>query len=198
VTWGEGVYTGITNLEVAAYDAYAWDIANIAGGRVKYTVCDSTAVNGYYRHESDVGRGMGHSSDMYGISLQQKIDGVTLEPGFFSVHGDNLLFQETTTGINHPLGSLMMIYSVQFSGGADTYYLKATTKLGKTVLYALYSYTVNEVLPYNGQELNVVLKQPVTDRLSVALKVGAGYRDMQNGSANTTATDTRLFVTYNF
>lgn len=198
VSWAEGVYTGITNLEVAAYDAYAYDIANIAGGRAKYKLTGTTAVNGYYRHESDVGKGADRSSDMAGVSVEQKVGSVTLEPGYFGVYGDDLLFQETTTGINHPLGSLMMIYTGQFAGDSDTAYLKATTKIGKTKLYALYTYTWNDLLPYDGQELNGVVTQPIGDRLSIALKVGAGYRDYDSGTENTFATDTRLFVTYNF
>jgi len=197
VTWAEAVNTSITNLEIAVYDAYAHDIANIAGSRVKYTLTDTTALNGYYRHESDAGNGAERSTDMFGASVEQKIGGVTLEPGFFSVHGDNLLFQELTTGINHPLGASMMLYSGMFNGGADTYYLKAATKIGKTALYALYNYTLNDVTPYDGQELNVVVKQPIGDRLSVSLKVGAGYRDSNNAADDTFATDTRLFVTYN-
>lgn len=198
ITWVEAVYTGITNLELAVYDAYAHDIANIAGLRAKYKLTDDTTLNGYYRHEGDVGRGAEHNSDMFGASVQQKIGSVTLEPGYFGIYGDGLLFQETTTGINHPLGSLMLIYTGQFAGDSDTFYLKATTKVGKTALYALYSYTWNNSLSYDGQELNVVVKQPIGDRLSVALKVGAGYRDDRNGGADTVATDTRLFVTYNF
>lgn len=198
VSWVEGAYTGITNLEIAAYDAYAYDIANIAGSRVKYKICDKTAVNGYYRHEEDVGKNAERSSDMFGTSIEQKIGSVTMEPGFLSVHGDNLLFQETTTGINHPLGSSMMIYPGMFNGGADTYYLKATTRIGKTSLYALYNYTVHEVSPYDGQELNVVVKQPIGDRLTVALKVGAGYRGYKNTADDTVATDARLSVTYDF
>ena len=199
VSWVEAVYTGITNLEVAVYDAYAHDIANIAGGRVKYTFSDATAINGYYRHETDVGRGADHSSDMFGASIQQKVGCVTLEPGFLSIGGDTLAFSEAGTGINHPLGSSMMIYSGQFSGGADTAYIKAVTKIDKTVLYALYNYTWNSKLPYDGQELNVVVKQLVTDKLTVALKVGVGYRDGKNAATGDTfASDTRLFVTYNF
>jgi hypothetical protein len=198
ISWAEGVSTGITNLEIAAYDAYAHDIANIAGGRIKYTLTDTTALNGYYRNETDVGKGAEHSSDMFGASVEQKVGGVTLEPGYFGVHGDGLLFQETTTGINHPLGSLMMIYTGQFSGDSDTAYIKAATKIGKTKLYALYTHTWNDILPYDGQELNGVVTQPIGDRLTVSLKVGAGYRDGKNAGDDTFATDTRLFVTYNF
>ncbi|MBI9019869.1 MAG: hypothetical protein JEZ10_01265 [Verrucomicrobia bacterium] len=198
VTWVEAVYTGITNLEVAVFDAYAYDWVNLAGGRVKYTLSDTTALHGYYRHENDVGRGANHSSDMVGASVRQKIGGVTLEPGFLSVGGDTLAFSELGTGINHPLGSSMMIYSGQFEGGAKTAYLKAGAKIDKTVLYALYNCTWNDKTPYNGQELNVVVKQPIGDRLTVALKVGAGYRDSRTGRADTFASDARLFVTYNF
>jgi hypothetical protein len=198
VTWVEAVYTGITNLELAVYDAYAHDIANIVGGRAKYKLADATALNGYYRHESDVGKGADRRSDMAGVSLEQKIGGVTLEPGYFGVCGDGLLFQETTTGINHPLGSSMMIYPKMFNGGADTCYLKATTKIGQTALYALYNYTTHKVSKFDGQELNVVVKQPIGDHLSVALKVGAGYLDCNDGKENTFASDSRLFVTYTF
>lgn len=196
VTWVEAVYTGVTNLELAVFDAYAHDALNLIGGRAKYTLSDATALNGYYRHEDGVG-GMEHSSDLAGASIQQKIGDVTVEPGFLVVGGDSLQFTEMGTGINHPLGSSMMIYSGQFSGGAKTAYLKAVTKIDKTVLYALYNYTWNSELPYDGQELNVVVKQPIGDRLTLALKVGAGYRTMDSGNS-TTATDTRLFVTYNF
>jgi len=201
VTWIEGVYTGITNLEIVAFNAYAHNLANVAGGRVKYTLCENTAINGYYRHETDVGNGADHSSDMVGASIQTKIAGVTLEPGFLSIGGDTLAFSEAGTGINHPLGSSMMIYAKQFDGGADTYYLKATTKINKTVLYALYNYTTHDTNAYEGQELNVVVKQIVNDHLSVALKVGVGYLDGKGngkGTDDTTATDARLFVTYNF
>ena len=192
------VYTGVTNLEIAAYDEYAHDVANIAGGRIKYTLSENTALNGYYRHETDVGNGADHSSDMFGASIQQKIGGVTIEPGFLSIGGDGLLFTERTTGINHPLGSSMMLYGEQFQGGADTYYIKATTKIDKTILYALYNYTTHDTQNFEGQELNFVIKQPITDKLTVALKTGVGYRDNKGTTDDTVASDTRLFVTYNF
>jgi len=197
VTWIEGAYTGITNLEIAAYDAYAHDIANIAGGRAQYALSDDTSIQGYYRHETDVGKGTPHSSDMIGWSVQQKMGNVTLEPGFLSVDGDTLLFSEAGTGIHHPLGSSMMIYAQPFDGGADTAYLKTVTKINQTTLYVLYNYTWSPTLPYDGQELNVVVKQPIGDQLTVALKIGLGYHDVENGE-DSTATDTRLFVTYHF
>ena len=196
ITWGEAVYTGIDNLEVALFDAYAYEVANLFGTRIKWCATDESALLGYYRHESGVGDVV-TDSDAFGLSLQQKIGDVTLEPGYFGVRGDNLRFQETTTGINHALGALMMIYSGQFAGDSDTAYLKAVTKLGSTTLYGLYTYTWNDALPYTGQELNVVVKQPICDGLSVAVKLGGGYRDLDAGGS-TTATDARLFITYNF
>lgn len=195
VTWIEGVYTGVTNLEAAVYEAYAHDIANVSGGRIKYTACENTALNGYYRHEADTGGGADHCSDMYGASIQQKADIVTIEPGVLSIRGDNLLFDETRTGINHPLGSSLMIYSGIFNGGADNYYLKATAKIGRTSLYALYDYTRQSHYAYDGQELDLVVKQAITDRFSISLKGGAGYQDWTDKN-NRTATDARLFITY--
>lgn len=198
VTWGEFVNTSIDKLEIAGYEAYAHDIANIAGGRVKFQLLDDTALVGYYRHENDIGRGNGHRSDMFGAAVQQKIANVTIEPGFLSVSGDSLLFTELSTGINHPLGSSMMIYAGQFNGGSDTVYLKAVTKIHSTTLYALYNYTTHSRDNFTGQELNVVVKQAIGDHLSVALKMGVGYRDWERDGDNTLATDSRLFVTYTF
>ncbi len=200
VTWVEGVYTGIGKMEVALFNAYAWDVANLLGTRMKYAASDTTSFVFYYRHENDVGKAASQNADAYGISLERKVGDVTVEPGYFGVHGDNLRFQETTTGINHPLGASMIIYPSMFAGGADTVYLKVATKINKTALYALYNYTWqdNPLNNYDGQELNLVVKQPLMENLSVAFKFGIGYRDAKNGGNNTTATDTRLFLTYAF
>lgn len=203
VSWGEAVFTGITNLEVAVYEAYVHDIANVTGGRTRYAVTDKTALLGYFQHGNSVQTADSEapfSSDMYSLAFEQKAGGVTFEPGWFSVHGDNMLFHETTTGLNHPLGAPLLIYSGPFNGGSDSAYLKATTKIGQTALYMLYSYTWQDhsKYAYDGQEINFVVKQPINDNLAVAVKVGAGYRDGTSGTENTTATDARLFVTYNF
>ena len=66
-------------------------------------------VLGYYRHEGDVGKAADRTSDAFGLSFQQKVGNITLDPGFFSVHDSTLRFHEATTGINHALGSSMMI-----------------------------------------------------------------------------------------
>ena len=198
VTWAETVYTGLENWEISVFDAYAWDVANLMGTRIQYTISDDAKVTGYYRHEGDVGQAETRNSDAYGISYSQKVSGVTLEPGYFAVHGSELRFQELTTGINHPLGSSMLIYGGQFNGGAQTAYLKATTKIDHTVFYALYNYTWQDNLDFNGQELNVVVKHPITDYLTVVFKGGVGYRDWNAGSDNTTATDARIILTHTF
>ncbi len=203
ITWGEAVFTGITNLEVAVYEAYVHDIANVTGGRTRYSLTDKTALLGYFQHADSVETAEDtapFSSDMFSLAFEQKAGGVTFEPGWFSVHGDDMIFHETTTGLNHPLGAPLLIYSGPFNGGSDSAYLKATTKIGKTFLYMLYSYTWQEHSKYafDGQEINFVVKQPITDNLSVAVKVGAGYQDRTDAKENTTATDARLFVTYNF
>jgi len=203
ITWGEAVFTGVTNLEIAVYEAYVHDIANVTGGRTRYALTDSTALLGYFQHADSVQSAESvapFSSDMFSLAFEQKAGGVTFEPGWFSVHGDDMLFHETTTGLNHPLGAPLLIYSGPFNGGSDSAYLKATTKIGKTSLYMLYDYTWQEHsrYAYDGQELNFVVKQPINDNLSVAVKLGAGYQNRTDGKSNTTATDARLFVTYNF
>ena len=108
--------------------------------------------------------------------------------------------QETTTGINHPLESSMMIYSSTFAGGADTAFIKATIKINKTVLYALYNYTWQDKPFYNNnaQGLNIVVKQPLLEDLSIALEVGIGTPDANKDGGDTTATDARLFLTFVF
>lgn len=203
ISWAEAVFTGITNLEVAVYEAYVHDIANVTGGRARYTLTDATALLGYFQHGNSVqtaDRIAPFESEMYSLALEQKFGGVTFEPGWFSVHGDDMLFHETSTGLNHPLGAPLLIYSGPFNGGSDSVYLKAVTKIGKTFLYMLYDYTWQDHSrnPYDGQEINFVVKQPINDRLSVTVKFGAGYQDRKDATDNRTATDTRLFVTYNF
>lgn len=200
ITWAEGVYTGIDRLELALFDAYAWDVSNLTGARVKYRLSDTQALTGHYRHEESVGDAADRSSNAYSLGIEQKLGAATLEPGWFGVRGDDLRFQETTTGINHPLGLSLMIYPSMFAGDTDTFYLKGTTKLGNTSLYALYSYTWHDAAayPYDGQELDVVVKQTLTKAFSVSVKVGVATREAQSGGDVTTATDARLFVTYAF
>jgi hypothetical protein len=93
-----------------------------------------------------------------------------------------------------------MVYPGHFNGGSDSAYLKATTKIGKTFLYMLYNYTWQDHsrTAYDGQEINFVVKQPINEHLSVAVKCGAAYRDGRRNGEDTTATDSRLFMTYEF
>lgn len=202
VTWGEVVNRGIERLELAVYDAYAWDIVNLVGTRIKWDFMDNTSLVGYYRNESDTGRGASRGSNTYGLSLQQEVGAFRLEPGLFSVRGDDLLFQELTTGINHSLGASMELCSCQFAGDSDTAYIKAVTTLPrtKTTLYGLYNFTWHDYAnrPFDGQELNVVVKQPIVKNLTVAFKGGIGLRDGKNGTSDTKDTDARLFITYVF
>jgi len=197
ITWAEAVYTGFNGWEISLFDSYAWDVANLIGTRIQYKFCEEAKLVGYFRHENDVGRASSRHSDAWGLSYIQKVGNFTLEPGFFAVHGSDLQFQELTTGINHPLGASMIICSCQFFGGAQTAYLKATTKVGKTTLYCLYNYTWHDKNPFDGQEVNFVVSYPVTDHFTVCFKGGVGYRDWE-GRDDTTSVDGRLFLTYKF
>lgn len=200
VTWGEVVYTGFEGWNISIFDGYAWDVTNLIGTRIQYDICDDAALIGYYRHEGSVGKADTETADAWGVSYQQKLDDVTLETGYFGVHGSNLRFQELTTGINHALGSSMMVCACQFNEGANTLYLKGTTKINKTVLYGLYNYTWQDhnKHAFDAQELNGVVKQIITEDFSVCVKAGVGYRDGKNGADNRTFTDARLFMTYTF
>ncbi len=205
ITWGEVVNHCISDLEVAVFNAHAEDICNLTGARARFAFTEETALLAYARSESDVGSNSGHRATALGLSIQQQGKHIAFEGGYFGVSGDNLFFQELTTGINHALGSSMMIYAGQFNGGTDTFYAKATTKLAKTKtsLYALYNYTLHDQSD-NGlrqaQELNLVVKQPVPqlNNLTVCFKGGLGTRDGVNGAGDSTATDVRLFATYTF
>jgi hypothetical protein len=202
ITWGELVNRSISSLEAAFFDAYAWDVANLIGTRLKWNMAENTALIGHYRNETDAGRMMDHGADIYSLSVEQKIGGWTVEPGYFGIRGDDILFQELTTGINHPLGNSLEICSCQFAGDSDTVYIKAATTLESTdtTLYGLYNFTWHDYdnRPFDGQELNIVIKQPIVENLSVAFKGGVGWRDGKNGTPDTTDTDSRLFITYVF
>jgi hypothetical protein len=210
VTWGETVYTGVDKLELAAFDAIAWDVANLFGLRAKHKINEETALLGYYRNERHIGRNAGHDANVFGLSVVQQVGEVKFEGGYFGVFGDDLLFQELTTGINHALGSSMMIYAQQFAGDAHTLYAKAVTTVEKTktTFYGLYNYTRHDTDTTgkqlrSGHELNVVAKQPVPkiDNLTVCLKIGLGYKDgigNTPATGDTFATDSRLLITYAF
>ena len=202
VTWGEAVNNSAEKLEIALFDAYAWDVANLVGTRLEWDVADQTALLGYYRNEASVGKMASRSSNAFGLAFRQKLGPVSIEPGYFGIHGDDLLFQELTTGINHPLGASLEICSCQFAGDSDTAYIKAVTTLEstRTTLYGLYNATWHDHSnrPFDGQELNIVVKQPIVDNLTVAFKGGVGWRDGKNGTPDTSDTDLRLFITYVF
>jgi hypothetical protein len=201
VTWVETVYTGIENLNVSLFNAYAWDVANLIGTRAKYSLSDTTAIEASYRNEKDVGKAANHNADAFSLALIQKMGTVTLEAGYFGVHGakgSKLHFEENTTGINHALGSSLMIATAHFAGGSDTAYLKATTKIKKTTLYGLLNATWHKNQAYaHAQELNLVVKQDVTDSFSVCFKGGIAQQQMGSGS-DQNLMDARLFITYNF
>jgi hypothetical protein len=86
--------------------------------------------------------------------------------------------------------------SRRFAGGTASL-LGHRGKLGDTALYLLYSHTWQTEHPFDGQELNLVIKHPVAENLSIALKLGLGSEDSDSG-ADTTFTDSRVFLTYNF
>jgi hypothetical protein len=197
VTWGETSFKGIENLEIAVFDAVAWDVANMIGTRAQYDINEKTSILGYYRNEFDIGKATDHGSDMVGLSVVQKVGTVRLEGGYFGVYGDGLEFNQLTTGFNHALGMSLMIYGGQYAGGADTLYIKATTRLKetKTILYTLCNYTMLNKGPVdNAMEADFIVKQPVGKNLTVTGKAGIGYHD----GPDTLATDVRLFLTYAF
>lgn len=197
VSWVDMLFTPNENVEVGVYDAFAWNITHLVGTRIKWNLSTDFSFILYARMESGAGDNEAHSSETYGLSLQKSWGKLKLEPGLLSVHGDTMLFQETTTGFNHALASSMIIYTSPFDGGADTFYLKATTTLGNTGVYLLGMYSVHDQQPYDAEEVNFVLKQPLTEHLDLAFKAGLGYRENDNAD-NTTATDARLFLTYGF
>ncbi|MDF7800718.1 hypothetical protein P4C99_14675 [Pontiellaceae bacterium B1224] len=198
VTWGETTYTGIEELNIAFFDAVAWDVANLFGIRAGYTLSEKTEILGYYRNEFDIGRAATYHANAVGLSLVQKVGTVRLEGGYFGVYGDGLQFNPFTTGFNHALGTSLMFYTDTFAGGANSLYLKATTKLdsSNTILYTLLQYTKqnDQVVLKHAGELDLIAKQPIGENLTVCGKVGLGYQD----GPDTFASDLRLFLTYAF
>jgi hypothetical protein len=199
ISWIETTFKGIPNLELALYNAVAWDIANLFGSRIKASLTESTAIEASYRNETDSGNGTDHNADVYSLALICKLGDTQLEGGYFGVKGDSLLFEENTTGINHPLGYSLIIATSQFAGGADTAYLKAVTKVHKTTLYCLLNSTWHDKLPDidNAQEINIVIKQPLTDSLTASLKGGIAQIQKES-NPDEQRTDARVFLTYNF
>ena len=202
ITWGEATFSGIENVEISAFDAAAWDAANMIGTRATINLTEKTSILAYYRNETDMGDAANHDSDLVGLSIVQKVGSVRVEGGYFGVYGDNLTFNQLTTGINHALGASLMIYTGQYNGDADTFYVKATTKLKatNTILYTLANYTrqnADTAAFDNAAEFDFIAKQPINDQLMAVVKAGVAYRD-EGSFLNPTATDVRFFLTYKF
>ncbi|MGA0332735.1 MAG: hypothetical protein ACO3N7_07405 [Kiritimatiellia bacterium] len=197
MSWIEMQIPLSANLICSLYDAVAWRVSNLAGSRLAWQISGDLTLLGYLRLESGLDQNRDHQSETYGLSVQKKWGGLLLESGLLSVQGDDMLFEETTTGFNHALASCMIIYSCPFDAGADTLYLKAKRKLGSASLYLLGIVTWHSRMPFDAEEMNLVLTHPLTDQVDIAVKAGVGYR--QNDLIeNSTATDARLFLTYRY
>ncbi|MEA2013169.1 MAG: OprD family outer membrane porin [Verrucomicrobiota bacterium] len=204
----EGVYSK-EGLTIALYDMYEHDFMNSIGTRVNLTLTDTTAITVWYLHQNGIQKTdnkAGRNANLYSFSVTQKIGKVTVEPGFMSIAGgngnttDEGVRTQIPYGYNHPMANSLMLLSKQWAAGADTYFVKATTKIDKTILYVLASYTDhdNTVLAYDAYEVNVIAKQLLTENLSACVKFGYGARSGKAGTRDSHATDTRLFITYNF
>ncbi len=193
VTWIEGELTGIGNLEVTLFDAYAWDVVNMIGTRITYNITPETAILAYGRYESDTGDMDSFEGSAFGASVVQKVASVRLEAGYFGVYDDGLKFNQFTTGFNHALGSSLMVYAGQWNAGSDSYYFKATTKIAAsgTILYTLFNYNDADKDAY---EWDLIAKQPVVDNLMAVVKFGMGRKVQDDLSG----TDIRFFLDYNF
>ena len=199
VTWLESTYTGVKNLELAVFDALAWDVANMLGTRIKYDITSKTSILGYGRVEFDTGSARSFNGSALGVSVVQKLGQFRLEGGYLGIYDDGLNFQQATTGFNHALGLSLMIYAGQWNAGADSFYFKATTKIEATgtILYALFNYTDNSDQDTHGYELDFIAKQPIIENLLVVFKGGIGQLETPF-DYDKTGTDVRLFLTYNF
>ena len=197
VTWVEGTYTNGSNLEVSLFDALAWDVTNMIGTRVKFNLSATTAILGYGRLEFDTGGAPDHSGGAFGLSLTQKVGQFNLEGGYFGVYDDGLKFNQITAGFNHALGSSLMVYTGQWNGGADSFYVKATTKIKQTgtFVYLLCNYMDNGQDDIDGYELNAIVSQPIVDNFKATVKGGFGEKENANGGHDH-GTDIRLFLTY--
>ena len=171
LTWLEGTHSGWEDWEVAMFGACArfrWQWGNEAG------------LSGFYRHEKGDWNSLGNS-EAFGLAVDGQIGSVDLELGTFSVRGRPLLFQTPTTGLNHPLGALMLICESPFDGGADTAYLKAMCRLESTKFYGLYAFTRHRDLPFEGHEINLVISHDLNEQWNISLKLGYGLRHPDSG-----------------
>lgn len=196
MTWAETSYAGLKDWQFTAFGCQVHEIAELYGVRTRWQMTTETAWSAFYRHEEANNRTT-DVADAFGFAWQQKLGPVDMELGSFSVRGHKLLFDALTTGINHPLGSLMLICESPYDKDADTGYLRLNCPLGSTLLYALYAYTAHDTLPFNGHELNLVVNQQLTKEWSVAVKFGYGLRQPEAGNSKH-FTDSRLVVNYQF
>lgn len=201
--WIEGVY-GTRNFEIATYYGRASEIADVRGLRSRVSMKSGYDLLTYFRSEESIDQldtDAPYRSMMYGLSVAKTYGIYSLESGFLGISGDGLLFEELNTGINHALGSSLMIYPGIFNGGAKSAYMRAVIKKpNQRLYYFLYTYTWHEASKSainTAQEVDFVFKHPWNAVFSFNLKGGYGIRDNFNGS-KTDAVDLRFFLTHKF
>ncbi|MEA2012543.1 MAG: hypothetical protein U9O87_05585 [Verrucomicrobiota bacterium] len=211
VEYFQTTYNGIANMEIAVYDAYLHDIMNVAGTRIKYDIDEALSLNVWYKHECSIqeidnltDEGKIINSNLYSASLTYAAENFTIEPGFVIMGGNTAkgtaLVNQTTLGFNHPLAETIL-YTDQWNGGADTYFVKVDTKIGKTSAYLLAAYTNNDsgVDVSDGYEIDLMVSRPIVENLDASVKLAYARGDSSVPATDDVVTTlAQVYLTYTF
>lgn len=199
----------VPNVPITVYDMMLLDAMNVIGLKASTTVGMATPKLHVIMEQDagDFNKNTGATIDAMLVDMAVKLafGKTAVEPGFMMVPGDkpentfNAPFRTSLTA-----DPLLLWWPRVFNAGANTAYVKATSKLGKLSLYGIYAMTMHDDTTGGGatdQEVDVVIGYPLADGLTTAIKAGYGDRNndaSKGGGADASTIDTRLFVTWTF
>lgn len=192
---------------MTVYDMMVSDVMNVIGFKASATVGSFTPKL-HVIHESDAGKyadetGGKIDATLLDFGVKIALGKTAVEPGYLMVKGDkpeNTFQAPFRTSLT--ADPLLLWMPRLFNAGANTLYVKATSKLGKLSLYGIYATTSFDDIAGNAatdSEVDAVIGYPLLDGLTATVKAGYGSRNNDPASGPDASTiDTRLFVTWSF
>jgi hypothetical protein len=220
----DAVYTGIPRLRLNVGDWLSEDIMNLVYVSPTVEICAPLSWTGVWAYERGTGdwnddeaNGGKAPADLQAQYLQtyltykpQIIEGLKLMPGCALVPGrndgdENHSFQDLFQADLLPLVGLVGRPYGYMAGSRMAYlstlYKPSYKPLDHTSFWVHYVVTDMDntyTVPYDGQEVNLIVGQQLASNLVVTVKLGYAWFAGQNGASDSYGTDTRLFVTYRF
>jgi hypothetical protein len=193
------------DVELVAYDLFGANLYNTIGAKLNATLSQTEDSSIVWKNHGVMQQDVGDYDDVAGegfdafaieSSMACKKGQLLVEPGIFAVTTDDSLrhaFESTLTW-----EYTLDWFTRPHHGKSSSAFLKTVYTFGNTTLYALYFGTKHDgAIDAFDQEINVVIKQQLTDAFAATIKGAYGHRD-NHDAPDDERDDIRLFLTYNF